>query len=78
MFEPFFSTKGERGTGLGLWVTQGIVQKHGGFIRFRSRAQQSRCGTVFSVFLPATVTAETTRPDTIALAPPDATASRAA
>ncbi len=71
MFEPFFTTKGERGTGLGLWVTQGIVQKHGGFIRFRSRSQEGRGGTVFSVFLPVTVTAEK-RADVLTFRPPDA------
>jgi nitrogen-specific signal transduction histidine kinase len=49
IFEPFFSTKDERGTGLGLWVSQGIVQAHGGSIKLRSR--QGR-GTTFSVALP--------------------------
>jgi signal transduction histidine kinase len=49
IFEPFFSTKNEKGTGLGLWVSQGIVQAHGGSIKLRSR--QGR-GTVFSVALP--------------------------
>jgi signal transduction histidine kinase len=49
IFEPFFSTKDEKGTGLGLWVTQGIVQAHGGSIKLRSR--QGR-GTVFNVALP--------------------------
>ncbi len=53
IFEPFFTTKGERGTGLGLWVSRGIVQKHGGQIRFRSSTRTGRSGTVFSVFLPA-------------------------
>jgi signal transduction histidine kinase len=53
LFEPFFTTKGEAGTGLGLWVSKGIVQKHGGTIRFRSSVRQGRNGTVFSVFLPA-------------------------
>jgi PAS domain S-box-containing protein len=52
VFEPFFTTKGEKGTGLGLWVSQGIVQKHGGHIRFRSSTNNGRSGTVFSVFLP--------------------------
>ncbi|MDQ6674183.1 MAG: ATP-binding protein [Chloroflexota bacterium] len=49
IFEPFFSTKDEKGTGLGLWVSQGIVQAHGGSIKLRSR--QGR-GTTFSVALP--------------------------
>ena len=52
IFEPFYTTKGEKGTGLGLWVSQGIVQKHGGFIRMRSRSAGKRRGTVFCVFLP--------------------------
>jgi signal transduction histidine kinase len=49
IFEPFFSTKDEKGTGLGLWVSQGIVQAHGGSIKLRSREGR---GTVFSVALP--------------------------
>jgi signal transduction histidine kinase len=49
---PFFSTKAEKGTGLGLWVSKGIVQKHLGSIRFRSRSGQGS-GTCFTVFLPA-------------------------
>ncbi|MFB3812987.1 MAG: ATP-binding protein [Terriglobales bacterium] len=51
IFEPFFSTKAKKGTGLGLWVTKGIVQKHHGSIRFRSRSGE-RHGTCFTVFLP--------------------------
>ena len=47
--EPFFSTKDEKGTGLGLWVSQGIVQAHGGSIKLLSR--QGR-GTTFRVALP--------------------------
>jgi signal transduction histidine kinase len=49
IFEPFFSTKDEKGTGLGLWVSQGIVQAHGGSIKLRSRHGR---GTTFSVALP--------------------------
>ncbi len=51
IFEPFFTTKKEIGTGLGLWVTRQIVEKHGGSIRVRSQVGR---GTVFSVYLPAT------------------------
>ena len=53
IFEPFFSTKGENGTGLGLWVSDGIVRKHGGFIRAHSSTRAGHSGTAFSVFLPA-------------------------
>ena len=52
MFEAFFTTKGEKGTGLGLWVSYGIVVRHGGTIHVRSRNSSERHGTVFSVFLP--------------------------
>jgi len=49
IFEPFFSTKGEKGTGLGLWVSSGIVQSHGGALQVRSRLG---VGTTFSITLP--------------------------
>lgn len=49
IFDPFYTTKGMRGTGLGLWVSKEIVSKHSGTIRVRSR--QGR-GAVFVVFLP--------------------------
>ncbi len=52
LFQPFFTTKGEQGTGLGLWVSEGILRKHGGAIRLRSRVRPPHSGTVFSVFLP--------------------------
>ena len=51
LFEPFQTTKELTGTGLGLWVSKGIVEKHGGYIRTRTRRGE-RHGTVFSVWLP--------------------------
>ena len=50
VFEPFVTTKGEKGTGLGLWIVKGIVENHAGKIRVRSRVGQ---GTVFKIDLPA-------------------------
>jgi signal transduction histidine kinase len=55
IFEPFFSTKGITGTGLGLWVSQTIIDKHGGHVSIRSRVPQhphAPGGTVFRIFLP--------------------------
>jgi signal transduction histidine kinase len=55
LFQPFFTTKGQKGTGLGLWVTQGLIQKHGGQLRMRTSTKPPRRGTTFSFFLPAEV-----------------------
>jgi signal transduction histidine kinase len=52
IFQPFFTTKSDVGTGLGLWITRGILEKHRGSIRMKSRTGQSGHGTAFSVFLP--------------------------
>lgn len=52
LFEPFVSTKGDAGTGLGLWLSSEIVRKHGGTIQVKSRALSPFSGSVFSVFLP--------------------------
>lgn len=56
LFQLFQTTKELTGTGVGLWVSKGIVEKHGGTIRVRSR-QANRAGgggggTVFAVWLP--------------------------
>ena len=51
LFEPFYTTKELTGTGLGLWVSKGIIDKHGGKICVRTRSSDSH-GTVFSLWLP--------------------------
>jgi len=57
LFQPFFTTKSAKGTGLGLWISKGIVQKYEGRISFRTfRTRQSAC-TCFRVFLPTGDTA---------------------
>jgi len=53
IFQPFFSTKGERGTGIGLWVIKGILDKLGGRIEVET-STVGETGTTFSIFLPAT------------------------
>jgi two-component system, NtrC family, sensor kinase len=50
--EPFFTTKGQAGTGLGLWVTRSILSRYGGDLQVRSSVAEERRGTVFTVFLP--------------------------
>jgi len=52
IFEPFYTTKGATGTGLGLWVSNQLVVRHQGHISMRSSQGPGRHGTVFSVFLP--------------------------
>ena len=51
MFDPFISTKGEKGTGLGLWIVKGIVESHSGRIQVRSSIGK---GTIFKLIFPQT------------------------
>ncbi|MDQ2835038.1 MAG: PAS domain-containing protein [Acidobacteriota bacterium] len=50
--EPFYTTKDIGGTGLGLWISQEIVGRHHGHMRFRSSQHPDHHGTVFTIFLP--------------------------
>ena len=50
IFEPFVTTKGEKGTGLGLWIVRGIIGNHGGKISVKSKVG---AGTIFKIELPA-------------------------
>jgi len=52
VFEPFVTTKGERGSGLGLWASRAVVLRNDGTIRLRSTASGSNRGTCVRLFLP--------------------------
>jgi signal transduction histidine kinase len=53
LFEPYMTSKAS-GTGIGLWLSQRIITKHQGSIRFRSSQEKGRSGTAFRIMLPAT------------------------
>ena len=52
IFEAFYTTKGIGGTGLGLWVSREIVDRHRGTLLVRSSQSEVRGGSVFVLFLP--------------------------
>jgi PAS domain S-box-containing protein len=52
IFEPFFTTKKDVGTGLGLWVTKEIIERHSGTVEVRSMNGTAPSGTAFSITLP--------------------------
>jgi two-component system sporulation sensor kinase C len=52
VFEPFYTTKGTVGTGLGLWVSKDIVDRHHGQLKIRSAQHDGHTGTVVQLFLP--------------------------
>ena len=52
IFKPFVTTKGLKGTGLGLWLSHSIIERHGGRLSLRSSTSPGRSGTTFSFFIP--------------------------
>ena len=52
LFDAFYTTKGIGGTGLGLWISREILDRHRGCLSFRSSDHPQRSGTVFTLFLP--------------------------
>ena len=52
IFEPFYSTKEEKGNGLGLALAKRITGEHGGTVRMRTSVRPSRSGTAFKISLP--------------------------
>jgi C4-dicarboxylate-specific signal transduction histidine kinase len=53
LFVPFHSGKGEAGTGLGLWLSKALIEKHRGRIRWRTSVRPGRSGTAFRISLAA-------------------------
>ena len=69
IYQPFFTTKGERGTGIGLWFSKQLVEKRGGQIAIASSTDAGDSGTIVTIFLPfaspATKTEQAARTDEI-------------
>jgi PAS domain S-box-containing protein len=66
IFKPFFTTKGERGLGVGLWVSRRIIEKLGGTIEVDTSTRPENHGTRFSINLPLANTETRTQQQRIA------------
>lgn len=66
IFKPFITTKGQMGTGLGLWLSHSIIDRHGGRLKLRSSTGKNQ-GTCFSVFLPVTLIVKPSEADSMGL-----------
>src|SRR5947207_2852061 len=55
VFEPLFSTKNGKGSGLGLWVAHRLVLRQNGWLRLLGKSEGIQSGACFSVFLPLTL-----------------------
>jgi PAS domain S-box-containing protein len=53
LFEAFFTTKKDLGTGLGLWVSRGLIEKHNGMLTVETKTGEPDHGTTFTVQLPS-------------------------
>ena len=75
LFTMFFTTKGDEGTGMGLWLVRSMVEKQGGRIRFRSRtaAESDKPGTIFNIWIPLEPAPIATAAATESLSPVTAT-----
>ena len=62
--EPFFTTKADTGTGLGMWVVTQLLDRHQGHLRTRSRQGPITSGSAFCIFLPSDGGKTISRPET--------------
>jgi CheY-like chemotaxis protein len=75
IWEPFFSTKGSEGSGLGLPLVKDVVHKHGGVLRLRSSTTLGHSGSVFTIFLPGAFFTSPTRTLDKVMSPPSSLSS---
>jgi PAS domain S-box-containing protein len=68
IFEPFVTTKGEKGLGIGLWISRNIVEKLGGTIQVHSTISETGHGTRFTICLPIAAAARNASKSDIRLA----------